>query len=226
MSAAKVLRKAVDNQVNGLGFSLVEDPLALPHHLEDGPGGGAALRPRRNGRHLRHRQLPRPHRQPPLPVRRKPRPRPPRTYRPFSASKRSAPPARRRRSRTPRLPHQSRGLRWPGSAHAGRSSRRSRPRSRLRSLLASILWSRDALRHLQLPRAPLQPPHRFAAGDSPERAARPERALPPQIPPHRGTRRFSPLQRRKLSPPAAAVPTSASSPSPSPKSQTKWAPAK
>ena len=66
-----------------------------------------------------------------------------------------------RRSEDPgtgtRSAHQSRGLRRAGRTDAGRGAGRGRAGGRVRSLLAALLRPGDALRHLQLPRAPVQP---------------------------------------------------------------------
>jgi hypothetical protein len=47
--------------------------------------------------------------------------------------------------------------------------------------VAAILWTGDALGHVELPRTGVEPPHRFAAGLAAERAAGDERALAAQI---------------------------------------------
>ena len=61
MHAAKVVKRAVENQVKGLGFSFVEVLSPCPTIWKMQPRGSAALRAGRDGRGIRTVQSPRPH---------------------------------------------------------------------------------------------------------------------------------------------------------------------
>ena len=187
MHAAKVIKRAVENQVKGLGFSFVEvlspcptiwkmQPVEAQHFVQDEM---AAIFPPGNCRDRTKDAQPRPgHADAPALDDSAAAPRPP-GRRPRRRAAAAVPAATRPAD-------QSRGLRRAGRADARRSAGRSRAGSRLRSLLAALLRPGDALRHLQLPRAPRQPAHRFAAGLAPQRAAGHERAVAAQIPPRGG----------------------------------------
>ena len=153
MHAAKVIRRAVENQVKGLGFSFVEVLSPCPTIWKMQPVEAQTLRTGRDGRDLpawaicRDRTgeaQPRPARgrHPPLW----------RICRGCSVwrTARRSDPAGAVTAGT-RSADQSRGLRRAGRADAGRSAGGSGSGSRLRSLLAALVRTGDAVGDVQLP---------------------------------------------------------------------------
>ena len=80
-----------------------------------------------------------------------------------------------------------------------RSAGRSWPRCGTRGLVAALLWAGNAVGHVELPCAPVAPDHRFAAGDRAQRAGGDERALAEEVRQKRARRRMGHLQRRRVS---------------------------
>ena len=59
--ATRAIKRAVENQVRGLGFSLIDVPVALSHDLEEVASGFSAMGPRCDGENLSARSCLRPH---------------------------------------------------------------------------------------------------------------------------------------------------------------------
>ena len=167
MQAQRAIKRAVENQVNGLGFSLIEVLSPCPTLFKMTP-----VQSQQWVREVMEKTFP-------LGV-----------YRDHTkeTEPRALPEAGPALDQIPRIldvrnedlnrkseSRRARGRLWrAGSIAAGRGAGRGRPRRRTGGLLAALLRAGDALRHLQLPCAPLSPRHRFADGDQPQPAGRDE----------------------------------------------------
>ena len=172
MQAARAIKKAMENQVRGLGFSLIEVLSPCPTLFKMTP-----VQAQQWVREVMEKTFPlgvfRDRTQEAQP-RRCPRPLPRSTsFRIFLAwPTRICPRAIRWRSTSARsgLARARGGLRRAGRPAAGRGAGRGRTRCRPGGFLAALLWAGDALRHLQLPCAHHPASHRFADGDQSQRA--------------------------------------------------------
>ena len=199
MHAAKVIRRAVENQVKGLGFSFVEvlspcptiwkmQPVEAQRFVQDEMAaifGLCNLRDRTKEAQARPAAAASPALEDL-----------PRLLGLVNGSAKTRRRPRFRQQRT-RSADQGGGLRRAGRADAGRGAGGSRSGGRLRSLVAALVRSGDAFGHIQLPRAARQSCDRFAAGLAPQRAAGVERALAAQIPSGGGRGRNRALQRQR-----------------------------
>ena len=167
MAAGRVIRRALENQVRGLGFSLVEVLSPCPTIWELEPAEAQTFVretmtrtfPLGNFRDRSAGAAPRP---------------PAMTHRISASCRASSASARRpgwrgalpaRRPVTDRRPSGRGGrVRRAGGAHARRAARRGRARRRLPRVLAALLRPPDALGHGELPRAHLRGADRLPAG--------------------------------------------------------------
>ena len=202
MATGRVIRRALENQIQGLGFSLVEVLAPCPTGLGPGSRRGPDLRARHDDTHLPARELPRPLRErgpaaSHLARARSrgaaghPRPGPRARGRRFGRHGRVRPSGPDRRP-----PDGGGGVRRAGRAAARGVPRRGRAERGVPRLLAAVLWTADALGDVELSRPHLRGARRLAALLPSHRAGRAQRAITAQVPAVGGSGRAGPLQRR------------------------------
>ena len=191
MHAAKVIKRAVENQVKGLGFSFVEvlspcptiwkmQPVEAQRFVQDEM---AAIFGLCNLRDRTSEAQARPARAASPALEDLPR------LLDLESPTDAETPAGRDSPAGTRPADQGGGLRRAGSADARRGAGGGRSGGRVRSLLAALLRTGDALGNVELPCENRQSRHRFAPGVAPQRAAGLERTFAAQIPSRGGSGR-------------------------------------